>query len=312
MPTSSEARHPIGVVADRTGLSPDVLRVWERRYGVVEPKRSAGGQRLYSDADIERLQLLNRATRGGHGISHVVSLGKAKLEELAREAESASAPSMPRTSRTATAHAAIDQAIGFAKALNPGALDAVLRRSAARYGIVPFIDDIVAPFLRRVGDDWHAGELTVGQEHFATAVVHRVVIDTVPLLSGSEGSPSIVIGTLEGERHAVGALMAAATAASEGWRVTYLGAELPVADIVMAAESSGAQAIGISVVVPDKKARTAASLRAIEKDAPAGVRILVGGAAARQLKPLVGRSRIVFVDSAAVLQAELAAIRASF
>src|SRR5215207_6184842 len=94
MPHDNGPRHPIGVVAERTGLSPDVLRVWERRYAVVEPHRSAGGQRLYSDADIERLSLLHRATQGGHGIGHVATMSKAKLEELVQgiEAATVSAP----------------------------------------------------------------------------------------------------------------------------------------------------------------------------------------------------------------------------
>ena len=63
--------HPIGVVAERTGLSLDVLRVWERRYGVVQPTRDEGGRRLYSDADIERLRLLAEATSGGRAIRQV-------------------------------------------------------------------------------------------------------------------------------------------------------------------------------------------------------------------------------------------------
>ncbi|NIP80241.1 MAG: MerR family transcriptional regulator [Gemmatimonadetes bacterium] len=72
----SGARHPIGVVSERTGLTPDVLRVWERRYGVVEPSRSDGGQRLYTDADIERLRLLHLATLAGRSIGQVVELGR--------------------------------------------------------------------------------------------------------------------------------------------------------------------------------------------------------------------------------------------
>src|SRR5215218_6409458 len=89
MPPDSDPRHPIGVVAERTGLTPDVLRVWERRYSVVEPSRSAGGQRVYSDADIERLSLLHRATRGGHNISQVATLSQEKLQDLVRDVESA-------------------------------------------------------------------------------------------------------------------------------------------------------------------------------------------------------------------------------
>src|SRR5687768_12427129 len=110
MSSVTDPRHPIGVVADRTGLSPDVLRVWERRYGVVEPQRSAGGQRLYSDADVERLVLLHRATRGGHGISHVASLSRAKLEDLVGEIEAAGIVA-PIPLRDEAAHPVVEQAL---------------------------------------------------------------------------------------------------------------------------------------------------------------------------------------------------------
>src|SRR5512140_1095660 len=113
MPVSTEPRHPIGVVAERTGLTPDVLRVWERRYGVVEPRRSPGGQRIYSDADIERLALLHRATRGGHGISHVASLSTAKLEEIVRDIESSAVAAPTVFIPAGEPDSLVDQAIAF-------------------------------------------------------------------------------------------------------------------------------------------------------------------------------------------------------
>src|ERR687895_1311192 len=83
------ARHPIGVVAERTGLSPDLLRVWERRYRAVEPSRSLDGQRAYSDGDIERLRLLRLATAAGRSISQVATLGTEELARLVHEDEAA-------------------------------------------------------------------------------------------------------------------------------------------------------------------------------------------------------------------------------
>ncbi|HEU4786856.1 MAG TPA: cobalamin-dependent protein [Gemmatimonadaceae bacterium] len=309
MPTAAEAHHPIGVVAERTGLSPDVLRVWERRYHVVEPKRSPGGQRIYSDADIERLALLHRATRGGHGISHVASLGTAKLEELVRQVESSGVAVPLVSAGTGKPQIAIDQAVAFARALDPAGLELHLSRCAARFGIVGFNDAIAAPFLRVVGEAWHAGELTVAQEHFATAVTLRVVGQAAPLLTGSDTSPTIVIATLEGEQHSAGALMAAATAASDGWRVIYLGADLPAEEIAATATRSRARAVGISTVRPDRKPRAVAALRAIAKGIPPEATLFVGGARAAELARVVTGSGIVFVSSMAELQAKLGAAR---
>ncbi len=308
MPHDSDPRHPIGVVAERTGLTPDVLRVWERRYGVVEPSRSAGGQRVYSDADIERLSLLHRATRGGHNISHVATLSREKLEDLVRDVESAAASPGRFVSQSDPA-AMVDQAIIFTRALNPGGVETLLRRGVARHGLITFIDSIAAPFLRAVGDAWHAGTITVAMEHLATAIVQRVVSETSPLLTGADGSPTIVIGTLEGERHAAGALMAAATAASEGWRVIYLGADLPPEEFVETAVRTRASAVGISVVVPEKKSRMTDALTNLKAALPDAATLVVGGAGSEILRPNLGAG-VVLVESMAELNAELSMIKA--
>lgn len=309
MPNLDQARHPIGVVAERTGLTPDVLRVWERRYSVVEPGRSEGGQRIYSDADIERLSLLHRATQGGHGISHVASLSNKRLETLVRDIEAAKGRPASQATSSTQPHPAVEEALERTKALDPGALEVLLKRNVARYGIITFIDSIAAPFLRAVGDRWHAGQLTVSQEHLATAVVQRVVTDTAPLLTGADGNPTIVIGTLEGERHANGALMAAATAASEGWRVIYLGADLPVSEIAETATRTRARAIGLSIVLVERKAPIIAELRQLVKVITPGTEIFLGGAGSSELHAPLRTSGVVFIESMTELRTKLAAVQ---
>jgi len=302
MPTPTEAQHPIGVVAERTGLSPDVLRVWERRYNVVSPRRSPGGQRVYSDADIERLDLLNRATQRGHSISHVASLAKGKLEDLVHQLEST-----PPRADLGELRRSVEPLMAFAEAMDSAGLEAILKRGVARYGIAVFIDEIAAPFLRAIGDGWHDGSVSVAQEHLASATVQKVVSDTAPLLTGGDAGPTIVIATLEGERHANGALMAATTAATEGWRVVYLGADLPVSEIAAAAIRAGARAVGVSLVVGDRK--KSSSLRDLMKAMPENVTLLVGGAGARHM----GHSKthdgdVVLVESMSDLRSKLAAL----
>lgn len=307
MPATAEPRHPIGVVAERTGLTADVLRVWERRYAVVDPARSQGGQRLYSDADIERLSLLHRATQGGHGISHVASLSNATLGDLVRGIETGGESTPERVTPAGEPQATVDRALAYAEALDPVGLESLLRRSVARYGIVFFMDAVAAPFMRRMGDEWHAGRITYSQEHLATATVQRVVSDASPLLTDG-GKPTIVVGTLEGERHANGALMAAATAASEGWRVIYLGADLPAAEIAETAERTGARAVGISMVLSEQKTRTAARLRELEKRMPANAKLLVGGTGSKALKRRSAGSETIFIETMEDLRTTLAAI----
>ena len=305
MPASSEPLHPIGVVAERTGLTPDVLRVWERRYGVVEPKRSPGGQRIYSDADIERLSLLYRATRGGHGISHVASLNRAKLEDIVLSIESSAATPPASFARAGEPDSLVDQAIAFTEILDPAGLESMLRRSLSRYGLVTFIDSIAAPFLREVGQQWHEGKLNISQEHLATAVLQRIVTEAAPLITGIAGSPTIVIATLGGERHANGALMAAATAGNEGWRVIYLGTDLPAAEIAESAVRTHARAIGLSMVFADKKSRIAADVRELESMIPSTTTLLIGGSGAKSVKHSHRRSQTILLESMSQLHTEL-------
>ena len=205
-------------------------------------------------------------------------------------------------------HPAVAEGLEFVLQFDGAGLERLLRRSVARYGLVGFIDGIAAPFLRAVGDAWHDGTVSIAQEHMATAVVERIVGETAPLLSGDAGSVSIVIATLEGERHAGGALMAAATAAGEGWRVVYLGADLPAAEIVEMARRTGARAVGISIVASERMARAAAELRELESSLDSRTALIVGGSGSRRIREFNEWGRATFVESMSDLIAELDAM----
>jgi MerR family transcriptional regulator, light-induced transcriptional regulator len=274
-----EARHPIGVVAERTGLSQEVLRVWERRYGAVRPGRTAGGQRLYTDADVERLRLLRRATNGGRSIGSVARLGVEELSRLVRE-DSAAGALAPGGRASPEALPDLEEALSQVRALDGVALEALLRRGATVLGVPRFLDGVVGPFMKRVGDEWHGGRLSPAHEHLATSVVQRVVHGVLSTLGASESAPVFVAAAPMGERHELGALLAAATAAAAGWRVVYLGPDLPASDIATAAVATGATAVGVSVVYAASAALVAAELDSLRERLPASVPLLVGGAAA--------------------------------
>lgn len=286
--------------------------MWERRYNVVKPQRTPGGQRLYSDSDIARLALLRRATRDGHGIGNVATLSRTKLEELVREGELSAFNRSQAPAMAVEPRAIVDQAIMLAENLDPVRLEILLRRSFARYGTVAFLDMIAAPFLRSVGDAWHSGRLTVSQEHLATALVQRVVTQTAPLVSDSNENPTLVVATLAGDRHASGALMAATTAASAGWHVVYLGADLPAREIASAATQTRAMAVGISVVFAENTNAVVAKLRDLENLIPPETSFLIGGAGAKALTDEFSETRVAFIESMYEMQNELAAIRGRF
>lgn len=272
------ARHPIGVVAERTGLSQEVLRVWERRYAAVEPERTESGQRLYTDADVERLRLLRRATQAGRSIGMVARLPLEELVRVVRSDDEAGAQRPDGAEVMAVAD--LDAALAHARRLDAAGLEALLRRTSAVYGVPLFLERVVTPLMRRIGDEWHAGRLSPAHEHLATATVERVLAGVLSTLSELDDAPVFLVATPAGERHEVGALLAAAAAAAEGWRVVYLGADLPAEEIGAAAVSAGARAVGVSVVLAESPSRTAAELRRLRELLPASVPLLVGGGGA--------------------------------
>jgi DNA-binding transcriptional MerR regulator/methylmalonyl-CoA mutase cobalamin-binding subunit len=285
---SNVPRHPIGVVADRTRLSQDVLRVWERRYAVVEPGRSDSGQRLYSDADIERLRLLSLATQTGRSISHVAKLTTSELARVVQEDEAARAIAAVRDRRADPAADLITPALERVVALDGPGLDALLRRSMLSTGIPTFVDTVAAPLLTRIGDEWHAGRLAPSQEHLASAVVHRVIAAGIHSIVPAPGAPNLVLATPSGERHEIGAVIAAAAAAAEGWRVTYLGADLPAGDIAEAALRTDARAVGLSIIYVADPDRVVAEITLLRSRLPASMPVFVGGAAAPSLPAMHG------------------------
>ncbi|HWA56669.1 MAG TPA: MerR family transcriptional regulator [Gemmatimonadales bacterium] len=275
-PGSDLPRHPVRVVAQRTGLSGHVLRAWERRYGVVAPTRTEGGQRLYSDADIERLALLRRLTDAGGAISQLATLPVEELRRMVASAPPAPAPMEEAAEPWQTrALQAIDR-------LDGALLRRELGRAALALGVPRFLDDVVGPVLREVGDRWHGGRMSIAQEHLATAVVREVLGWIRDTAETDRSAPMLVVGTPPDQLHEGGALLAAATAAAEGWRVTYLGVNLPARDIAAAATRTGARAVALSLIHPAGDPALGGELATIRQHLPGGVALLVGGAAAER------------------------------
>ncbi len=272
-------RHPMRLVARRTGLTPARLRIWERRYGVVRPGRTAGGQRLYSDDDVARLTLLARATGAGHALAQVARFSRVQLEELLqRDAPSpAVAPGGPPDA------VLVERLLDLVKRLDGAALERALRRAALSLGPTGFAEQVAAPLLWAIGAAWHAGALSPAHEHLASAVVSRVVTWLTRQLEPAEGAPALVVATPAGERHELGAALVAATAAEAGWRVIYLGADLPAADIAAAAAQARARAVALSLVDGSGGRALRAEIERIGARLGASVPLIIGGSAAATL-----------------------------
>lgn len=307
MDTNDAPRHPIGVAAERTGLTADVIRIWERRYEVVDPARNPAGQRVYSDADVERLRLLRRATEGGRTIGQVAPLDPEALAELVREDEAARrraprARGSEAEAPEAPSKAAVDAVVELALSLDGTALETALRHRLAERGFAGFVEGIAAPLLRRLGDAWHAGEATAAQEHLASVAVRRVVES---VRTGAGRGPAVVVATLTGERHEAGALMAAAAADLAGWRVVYLGADLPAEAIADAVEGTDARAVCASTVYESEPGEVVERFRWLRLRLPDHVTVYAGGAGAAPLKEALERLGVRCPGGVAALQSAL-------
>ncbi|UCF19877.1 MAG: MerR family transcriptional regulator [Gemmatimonadota bacterium] len=300
-------RHPIQVVARRTGLTADVLRAWEKRYGVVEPGRSEGGRRLYSDDDIKRLRLLRRASESGRRISQVASLTTEKLsalvEEDDREQVAATVDSTAVAAEAAAPH--LQASLDAVDRLDAKGLEAALNRALLTLSSATMIDGVAAPLMRQVGELWKNGKLRPAHEHLASAVVIRILGKLLEAAQPAGAAPVLVVATPARQAHEFGALFAAATAASEGWRVTYLGADLPAVDIAAAALQSEAAAVAVSVVPPLDE-RVTDELRILRRELPAVTPIIVGGSASNALKPVLEEIDAIQVATLDELRAKLA------
>lgn len=278
--------HGIRVVSRRTGLNADTIRAWERRYSAVTPGRSDGGRRLYSDAEIERLLLLRRATDAGRRISDVAELSDAALRELVtsdQEAERRARHLLAAPQPAESPAAPVDAAMEAVARLDGRGLEDVLVHASRDLPVPAVLEKLLVPLLHRVGDDWRAGRLRVAHEHLTTAVVRSFLGGLRQGRQAGSDAPALVTGTPCGQPHELGALAVAVMAELEGWRAIYLGPNLPAADIAHAATTSGARVVALSLVPPADPVRLEPELRTLRRLLPAEVRIVVGGSGAPAL-----------------------------
>jgi methanogenic corrinoid protein MtbC1 len=221
--------------------------------------------------------LLQRATEAGRNISQLAKLSDAELTEIVRTDEAAR-PGEAMAGGGPEFMAALYRAV---EALDGTELEHLLRRALATMGTVGVVDSVVVPLMVRIGEQWHGGGLNPAQEHLASAVVHQVLGEVLHDLARGTGTDRrILVATPRGQRHGLGALLVALSAAALGWRVTFLGVDLPIPDIRRAIEMTGPEVVALSLAFPPDDPTLGAELRALCRDLPERTVLLLGGAAA--------------------------------
>lgn len=283
------AVHPISVVARRTGLTQDLLRAWEKRYDAVRPLRTTTSRRLYTDEDVERLRLLRVLVDGGRRISDVARLTSSDLRALRTEDEAqAAVPASPRgVSQAETADPApvyLERCLVAVENLDRQALEAALNAGSVALTAPSLRRDVLEPLIRIIGERWESGAWRVAQEHLATAVLRAVLWDQIRRADPGTVGAALVVATLPGHRHELGALLAGAVAAELGWNVVYLGVDVPAEEIAAAARSRDARVILISLVYPPGDARTIAEIARLGQLLGPQTHLFAGGRAAESYR----------------------------
>lgn len=301
------SRHPIRVVSRRTGLKPDRIRAWERRYGAICPDRTETGRRLYSDNDIDRLVLLERLIAAGWRISDIARLDRERLSELIiseRRMAFEGREDGNGNERDGELRSYRREALEATLELNRERLQTILRDAMLSLTPIQFRGRMLLPLLNDIGSLWRSGGMRIAHEHFASVIV-RMFIDTMRHPVRGESRPGLLVATPAGQFHEFGALMAAAAAEEIGWEAHYLGSNLPAEEIAAAAAVLDVKAVAVSTIYKDSEQTLIDDLRAIRRLVHSKIPLLIGGRAASDFADPIGEIGWVYLGAFEELQSYL-------
>jgi DNA-binding transcriptional MerR regulator len=254
--------YEIREVAELTGLAAARLRAWERRYSVVRPRRMPNGYRAYTGDQVALLCAFARLIEAGERIGDLVARPR---EEILSHAGARFPPDSP--------HAALLEAV---RRMDRERLEALVAQQLALRGLKAFATEVVIPLAEAVGDMWALGQIPIACEHLASEVVVHALKGGLRVARGT--GPLVVAACLPGERHEWGILATLAVAQEEGWRVHYLGADLPVEEVAGASWKLSPAAVGLSSSDPSIVRASLPALAALPGRLPPRTLAVLGGA----------------------------------
>ena len=259
----------IGELSRRSGVSPELLRAWERRYGLLDPIRSPGGLRLYSLADLERVRVMQQHLADG------LAAAEAAAAAVRAPGESTKVAGTARESPVA----AVDQLAAALEEFDEPRAQAIFDRLLAEVTLDVFLSEIVMPYLRDLGTRWVRGEITVAQEHFASNVVRGRLLGIARGWGRGVG-PRALLACVPGEQHELGLIAFGLALRTHGWRIEYLGADTPLDTIRDVADTLDVDLVVVSAVTPERIGELVKELQQISHTQ----RLAVGGAGAEGLE----------------------------
>ncbi|HSC51467.1 MAG TPA: MerR family transcriptional regulator [Gaiellaceae bacterium] len=261
----------IGEFARRVGVSPELLRAWERRYGLLQPIRSKGGFRLYTSDDAERV------SRMKHALDDGLSAAEAARRALAQARSTEGALDDAR-----------DRLLAAARAYDEATVHTVLDQALAGFALETVLRELILPVLQTVGSEWERGTLEIGQEHFITNLVRERLL-ALARLWGRGGGPLAILSCAPGERHDIGLIAFGLVLRSHGWRILFLGADTPFATLRGAVDQTGPRLVVVASMDGALLEAGASELRRLARSAPL---VLSGVGASEELCSRLGVDRL--------------------
>jgi len=276
----------IGDICSETGLSSDVVRVWERRYGFPMPVRLPSGHRRYRTEDLHRLRLIAEAVASGHRPSAAVRSSSAQLQTMVLK-NSSSEPSL-----------ILDELMLDTENANSEKIKNLLAEALFQKGLRDFVMHTIAPLLERVGIAWAEGRLDIHHEKLLTEVLEDLLRKLRNELDQQAKGPRevVLVTTLPGERHRLGLLMAALIYTSKGYKTEVLGMDVPVANIAKAARQVGARKVAVSLSILTAGESIRRLLRDLQERLPQGCGLVVGGQGASRTRKVQGIERMTRLE----------------
>lgn len=271
----------IAAVERDTGLSKDVLRMWERRYGFPTPDRDANGERSYPAEQVEHLRLIKRLLDQGHRPGKLLAASPEALAALAprHKRETVEPPPDAEALDALLQHIRQHDAAGYQQAM---------QQRLARQGLQQFVQQTVAVLTRRVGEAWEDGRVEVFEEHLYTELTKRLLRQAIATLPGGARQPRIVLTSVPDEEHGLGLLMVEALAALEGAECIPLGTQMPLLDIARAAQAHQADIVALSFSVAFPQRQVAGLLDQLRSVMPQDTELWVGGGGVTRVAATTG------------------------
>ena len=249
----------IGELSRRSGVSPELLRAWERRYGLLEPSRSEGGFRLYSDADLARLAAMQAGREAGLSAAEAAARARAGEDERAVAARGGGQE--------------LEELRAAVESLDDRAAHAAIDRALASLSIDALLGEVVLPYLAELGGRWERGEVSIAHEHFASNLLRGRLLGLARGWDGGTGPRAVLAGG-PGELHDLPLIIFGLALRARGWRITYLGADTPLETTMAAARELRPELVVVGATVPGRLDALRPRLTEIARELP----LALGGA----------------------------------